>query len=203
LIPARYLGLDLSLTGTGLCVLDAEGAVVAMARVGSDLTRGVHERERIERLIVIAEAVLRVARAAQAEGSLAVGVEDYAFSRRNGALVDLGELGGVVKTQLWLALGVEPVRIPVSTARKSVLGRGNLPKVAVIPALAQRGYEFEDHNIADAYVIAEALRLHTRRCEHGEGASEGSDGTGSGRGRRSAARRPAGRARQGGRQRRG
>jgi Holliday junction resolvasome RuvABC endonuclease subunit len=89
-----------------------------------------------------------------------VGIEGFAFGAR-GAQNDLGEIQGVVKSQLWLALGVEPVIITSSTARKAVMGKGNFPKKDILATLVKRGLELKDHNEADAYVIAECLRLST------------------------------------------
>jgi len=169
-----FMGLDLSLTGTGCVVLTDDGRVVLQDTWGDKMKRKAPVRDKIERMLFIAERVLRAAkyclsealppdtsyRAAVKDGWLHVGIENYAFGAR-GAQNDLGELQGVVKTQIWLALGTEPVMIALSTARKAVLGKGNFPKDEILPELGRRGLEFKDHNAADAYVVAECLRLST------------------------------------------
>lgn len=169
-----FMGLDLSLTGTGCVVLDADGNVLISDCWGDKLKRDARVRDKIERMIYIAKEIIHTAREVLKNdvriddrvefvgdllrgGVLCVGIEGYAFSRQ-GAQNDLGELQGVVKSQLWLALGVEPVVMAVSSARKLVVGSGNAKKDRVQAVLAERGFVFDNHNIADAYVIAEAIR---------------------------------------------
>jgi Holliday junction resolvasome RuvABC endonuclease subunit len=116
-------------------------------------------RNKIERLITIAKAIVDAV-AAQGAATWHVAIENFAF-HQHGAIADLGEINGVVKMQLWMAFGIEPELLAASTARKLVVGKGNIKKQAIIPALQERGFVFGDHNIADAYVMAEALRRRT------------------------------------------
>jgi hypothetical protein len=46
-----------------------------------------------------------------------------------------------------------------SNARKLVFGAGNVKKKQIVSELAKRGLGLRGHNEADAYVIAECLRL--------------------------------------------
>jgi hypothetical protein len=171
-----FMGLDLSLTGTGCVVLDESGEIVSHNHWGEKLPRKARVRDKIERMIYIAEKVVGAVKDAMRpyipemtgwrkaiyDGTpgFHVGIENYAFYRK-GAQNDLGEIQGIVKSQLWLALGLEPVMITSSTARKTVMGKGNIPKKEILPELGRRGLELKDHNEADAYVIAECLRLST------------------------------------------
>ena len=163
-----FVGLDLSLTGAGCVVLDWDGSVLSHNVWGEKLPRDARVRDKIERMIYIAEKIVRVVKirkytAIDIAGHVPVfhvGIEGYAFAAR-GAQNDLGEIQGVVKSQLWLALGIEPVIIASSTARKVVMGKGNFPKDKILAELVKRGFELKDHNEADAYVIAECLRLST------------------------------------------
>jgi Holliday junction resolvasome RuvABC endonuclease subunit len=154
------VGLDLSLTATGICVLDEED--VRFETVGYGLKRSSRQKDKIERIIEIVSAIL-----GEVETCIpmpAVGIEGYAFGAR-GAQNDLGELHGAVKTQLWLAHQIEPVIIPASHARKSVLGKGNLAKQAIVDLLTNRGIDVRNNNEADAYVIAKCLQLKVEKGE--------------------------------------
>jgi hypothetical protein len=167
-----YLGLDLSLTGAGIVVLNEAGQVLRSEVVGYKLDRQSTPRDKIERIIFIASRVISVVKVVNAvnetgEIEWEAGVEHYAF-HQGGAVADLGEINGVVKTQLWLAYNIAPRVVVVSSARKIVMGKGNVKKDRIIPLLKERGLVFDNHNIADAYVIAEALR---RRCDD-DGSSE-------------------------------
>lgn len=171
-----FMGLDLSLTGTGCVVLDESGEIFSHDVWGEKLKRNARVRDKIERMIYIAEKVIGAAKSAlqpymppmtgykkaiyDATLELHVGIEGFAFGAR-GAQNDLGEIQGIVKSQIWLALHIEPVIIVSSTARKAVMGKGNFPKKDILTELVRRGLELKDHNEADAYVIAECLRLST------------------------------------------
>jgi hypothetical protein len=166
------MGLDLSCTGTGIVVVDEAGAVQATARDGWELHRDSTVLDKIDRLLHIAKTILDLATTHRLAGDgLLVGIEGYAYNQR-GATADLGELGGVVKTQLWLSQEIAPRILAVTTARALVFANGRLKKKLVQPMLVERGLTFGDPDIADAYVIAEALRLQARREINGDG-SEG------------------------------
>jgi hypothetical protein len=173
----NHMGLDLSCTGTGIVVLDDEGVVLATAKDGWALDRKTTTvLDYIDRLLHITTTILDLVRAHGGAAGLAVGIERYAYNAR-GSQNDLGELGGVVKTQLWLAEHVLPQIVAVNSARALVFGNGRIKKKLVEPALASKGFAFGDSDIADAYVIAEAIRLKARRNIHDNG-SGGEDGTG-------------------------
>jgi Holliday junction resolvasome RuvABC endonuclease subunit len=87
-----------------------------------------------------------------------VAIEQFAWGAR-GAQNDLGELHGVIKTQLWLACQVEPVLYVVSQIRKEIFGKGNLKKDKILQHVVQQGVPVADHNQADAWAVA-ALHLH-------------------------------------------
>ena len=158
-----FCGLDLSLTGTGVCVLDSAGAPVAWATVGSKLKRSSSVREKVQRLIDIASCIMDVV--GEYDPAPRVAIEGYAFAAP-GAQNDLGELHGVVKSQLWLGLAVEPEIIPPTQARKVVIGNGRAKKNDVQAWLQGRAIRCSNHNEADAYVVAECLR--TRHVDKGE-----------------------------------
>ena len=150
----KVLGLDLSLTGLGMVMLNPDGSVEFEEVVGMRLERGARMKDRVERLIYLAGRVVEVVHDYDPE---VVVIEDYAYGAF-GATFDLGELGGVVKTSLWTRCQIEPVVVPSSSARKVVLGHGRPKKKEIIPMLRERGFSFKDHNIADAYVVAEWFR---------------------------------------------
>lgn len=137
------LGVDLSLTGTGVAY--AEGVTAFHPR-----TRG------IARLHEISDHVLR---AAQAHADTLVVIEGYAFSARNSQAHSLGELGGVVRYRLWRRK-IAWIDVPPATLKKVASGRGNAPKelmlAEAIRRLGYRGSSFDE---------ADALWLRVAGCE--------------------------------------
>jgi Holliday junction resolvasome RuvABC endonuclease subunit len=161
------MGLDLSCTATGIAVLGGDGAVLHLETVGYALKKGT-VREKVERLMHIADRILRVRDQYDVRD---VAVENYSYGAR-GAQNDLGELGGVVKVQLWLRNQIEVRVVQVNSARKEALGAGNIKKVDVPRLVAARGVPLgflpvkrgrtvaeRDPDQADAWVVAEWLRL--------------------------------------------
>lgn len=125
------VGLDLSLTATGIC--DRDGA-----RVISSRQRGMTRLDDIVRLV---EAHL--------ERSYTVIVEGYSYASKNQAH-QLGELGGVVRWRLW-TLGVEYVDVPPSALKKFATGKGNAGKPDMLAAAIRAGYDGpNDDNCVDA-----------------------------------------------------
>lgn len=158
------MGLDLSCTGTGICVLDADGTVRHLETVGAKLTRAATVRDKVERLVLIVDRVLRVRDQFAVRD---VAVENYSY-RAQGSQNDLAELGGLVKVQLWLRNQVEARVVQVNSARKEALGAGRIAKPDVVRMVRARGVAASNDNEADAWVVAEWLRQQgsrARACE--------------------------------------
>ncbi len=120
----QYIGLDLSLTGSGVVVLRHHG--VAVRRTLKNRMRG------YERLAWCRDGVAEGVREAQEASRLPVGavVEGYAFGAAHKAH-DIGELGGVVRTMLFEG-GVPFALVPPPTLKKFATGAGNAPKDTVL-----------------------------------------------------------------------
>jgi len=117
------MGVDLSLRATGIIVVPVRwgldwARILCANRVGRGLPLHASQREKYVRIDGIAHTVLE--RAKQFRCS-AVAIEDYAFSRDGAHAHELGELGGVVKRELF-ASGFDVCVYHASTARK-LLGR--------------------------------------------------------------------------------
>lgn len=157
------MGLDLSLTGTGLVILDAEARILehVAIQVGG---RG------MDRVIAIEEAIRR--RLSGMEVAL-VAIEGYAYGvrRRQSHLADLAELGGVVKRRL-IQEAVPYVVISPAAVKKFATGKGNAGKDKVaVAAYKKWKVEFETADEVDAYVLARmALALLTKHdvCKYEE-----------------------------------
>jgi Holliday junction resolvasome RuvABC endonuclease subunit len=136
----EVVGLDLSLTGTGVALgiaaitdlFDGRRRIDAAGRVGMD------------RLAHIRDEVLTGCK----ETTLAI-IEGYAFGKIQG-MAALGELGGVVKLALH-ERGIPFVIVAPASLKKFVAGKGNADKAVMIKEVFKRfGVDTNDHNIADA-----------------------------------------------------
>ena len=127
------IGLDLSLTGTGIATPAGERTVRTNA------ADPIEERLRTIRAAVIGETVV---------GCITV-IED--FVTRSPAASTLGMVHGVVRVAL-AEVGVPFVLVPPATLKKYVTGKGNAKKPDMRMAVYQRfGLDLPDDNQVDAY----------------------------------------------------
>jgi Holliday junction resolvasome RuvABC endonuclease subunit len=140
----RVMGLDLSLTSTGVSI-DGQTSVIAVK------TRGA------ERLYDISSMVLE---RCNTMGVQIVGVEGYSFASRNSQAHSIGELGGAVRMRLW-ERNIPYIEIPPTCRAKFATGRGNASKGEVISAIsAKTGLVFSGaggNDECDAWVLEEMV----------------------------------------------
>lgn len=78
-------------------------------------------------------------------------LEGYSYGSKGAAVVNIGELGGVVRLMLY-ERGVPTVEIPPACLKKYACGRGNASKEDVLQAGVMRsGRTFADNNACDAW----------------------------------------------------
>lgn len=138
------IGIDASLTGTGVAVIAGGKNIESHCRIESKYT-GVKRLVDIEaRLKHILDAAILVD---------LVLLEGYAYAAQNQAH-QIGELGGVIRrmlhnrTQRW-------IEVSPSQVKKFATGKGNAKKDLIIMQVYKRwGVEFSTSDEADAFVLA-------------------------------------------------
>jgi Holliday junction resolvasome RuvABC endonuclease subunit len=144
----RVLGLDLSLTSTGIAVVGDE--VLPEPRTWQVVPKTLRG---VERLSWIADQVMD---AVTFTGPDIIAIEGYSFGARGNAVFQLGELGGVVRYALH-RLGHSFVEVPAGEWRKQLFGRGNLAKDMVrVEALKRYSVEFDSLDVLEAWCVATA-----------------------------------------------
>lgn len=141
----NILGVDLSLTSTGISANGKTGIITTPAK-GS------------ERLSIISLAILD----AVIENSIQlVAIEGYSFASRNSQAHSIGELGGVVRMRLW-ERNIPYVDIPPTCRAKFATGRGNAAKTEVMSSVsAKTGLVFSGKgadDMCDAWILEEMCR---------------------------------------------
>lgn len=145
----KVIGLDLSLTGTGVCVLSNDGH--DLTTIKSKPT-GKSHKEELERIRGIVD---EVAEAIDGVADL-VAIEGLAFMARNtSALVQLSGLNYLIRNRLY-DLGVGFVIIPPTMLKKFATGKGNAQKDHVMLEVYKKyGLTILDNNQADAFILAQ------------------------------------------------
>ena len=146
------VGLDLSLTGTGIATAAGVRTIASSGKAGASL------RVRHARLDAIAtEVSLAVAetvgyRTHDAPGALVV-IEAPAFSRTTGHQHDRSGLWWLVVDEL-ISAGHLVAEVSPTARAKYGTGKGNAGKAAVVSAVSHRyGVIFGDDNAADAFIL--------------------------------------------------
>lgn len=148
-----YAGFDLSLTGSGIVILDSTGKVHER-HVISVKCFGAERLDKIQNIIrsIISKYKIEL-----------VCIEDYAFAAV-GKTFHIGELGGVIRLLLF-RLGVKFINIKPTSAKKFATGSGGgaSGSKAQVTMYVYKNWNFQaiDDNEADAFVLCRiALALH-------------------------------------------
>jgi len=75
-------------------------------------------------------------------------IEGYSYGSQGRAIVSIGELGGVLRVELYRA-EIPVLEVPPSTLKKYATGKGNAPKDAVLAAAIRR-LEYGGHSSDEA-----------------------------------------------------
>lgn len=148
------IGIDQSLTSSGVCILDfnplkKSAAIHCMETIKSP-------NKGVQRLVDIRK---RVGNFLEDTSIEVFARENYAFSVQSRSTFSMGELGGVLDT-LAYDRGFKASKnfylIHNTTWKKFFLGKGNVKKDTnyLVTMNKRFGIEFKDDNCADAYAIA-------------------------------------------------
>ena len=142
----HYGGLDLSLVGTGVMILDEAGKIIHQ-----ELITTTPKQEIEERILDIEESVIDFF----SGDKLAIAyVEGLAFGARGQAMLQLAGLHYYVRIALRLE-GVNFKVIAPPTVKKFVTGKGNAKKELMLLRVYKKwGESFNDNNLCDAYSLA-------------------------------------------------
>lgn len=146
-VVTRVLGLDLSLTSTGVVVLGSAGGEVVGVQDSVAIKSKLRGGARLEE---IREQVMAEVDLFKPE---LVVIEGYAFGRPN-QMAALGELSGVIKHALYLD-GWPFIIVPPTRAKKFACGKGNAKKDQIrLDVFKRWSFEAKTNDEVDAYVLA-------------------------------------------------
>lgn len=150
MLPCEPVGLDLSLTSTGIAIGNATWAITP-----KDL-------DGVSRLIYLRDEIITALEEFSDNlhpvNAITVIIEGYSFASRNSHAHALGELGGVVRVALTEG-GWDYIDVPPTCRAKFATGRGNAGKSEVVSAISARtglvwsGRGAEDR--CDAWILQE------------------------------------------------
>lgn len=142
--PKKIVGLDLSLTSTGVVVYNFETQVADATAVRTYSKQSYMHRYN---------HILNEVKKATLGGNTVFFIEGYSFGSfsKSTAMSNLIELGGIIRFYLW-GEGVSFIVVPPTLLKKFVTGKGNAKKEDIKLGIYKRyACEFETSDEADAY----------------------------------------------------
>ena len=147
----HFVGIDLSLTGTGLIILDDQAQILEQKLVRTTPATSIEHR-----LLYILGEIDFVKNIMNGPG---IYIEDLSFGSRGQAMFQLAGLHYLVRTFFYKSMVWFNVISPASL-KKFVTGKGNAKKdLMLLKTYKKWGIEFQDDNLCDAYCLARML-LH-------------------------------------------
>lgn len=148
--PARIVGLDLSLTATGYCIVDRQD--------GLKFTTGIVTAGKLLGLARIDSILSQVS--SFVDPHTLVVIEDFSFGSKGQAVFQIAGLGYLVRHCLWKQ-GIPTLFVAPSTLKKFVTGAGNSDKSVMLKEIFKRwGADINDDNAGDAYGLARIGMAH-------------------------------------------
>jgi len=163
------LGADLAQRHSGFCFIPGgwdgrfESLVTDFCEYGA---KGrIEDSTAIEIMLTAARTAVNLARRTKPDEIV---VEEYAYRAKGNAVHRQAEIGGVVRSQLRLAVGIAAGLVPMGTARSFLIGgslrgkrkadkkNGVKPlekKDQILAFLANRGFSFPTDDVSDAFVV--------------------------------------------------
>lgn len=161
-MSCTILGIDPSLTNTGLCWGNGDWHETECLKYKQ--RKGFKGRElydRLDRIDSLGDQARKIF--SETKPDLAL-IESYSFGSRNGGEY-LGEYGGMLRWSLirWARSVVE---VAPTMAKKFATGKGNSKKEVIIGHVQKRwGVLFENSDEADAYVLYRIGLCYAGICE--------------------------------------
>lgn len=146
------IGLDLSLTGTGVVVLDKYGVLISHNTISSKPT-GDNPLKELTRLETIVDTIRDIKQDYSIDVAVIEGVA-MGIQSKNTSLVQLSALNYLVRI-MCRDEGIPFIICPPTTNKKYITGKGNSPKDVVLMHVYKNwGFEADNNNESDAFGLA-------------------------------------------------
>lgn len=168
----QLIGLDMSLTSTGVCNCFIEHGDILSAPTHTIITTPKGFNTRRERVVHIIKRIRDIISSSCTQIFL---IEMYAFAHKSTNVVQLGELGGMVRQYAYKESGIEPIEIPIGSLKKYMTGKGTGKKEDMKLAVYKKfkkDFQNRSNDECDAYCLcrlgADLLGLVERKLNKKE-----------------------------------
>lgn len=142
-----YIGIDPSLSGAGVVVLDEKGDIKIQKLISTK------PKDQIEKRMNV--ILNEIEKTIDNENYNIVYIEGLSFGSKGQAMLELAGLHYVITQMLYNTENLRFKEIPPGTLKKFVTGKGNAKKnLMLLNTYKKFGVEFQDDNLCDAFCLA-------------------------------------------------
>lgn len=150
------MGIDQSLTGTGIVIIGYDGKVQYQLAIKNQ-----PELPTIRRVLTIVEKINSILQEYTPD---LIMVEGFSFGSKGQSLFEIAYLGWRIREELEYIcprIGANWMEPTPSMVKKFCTGNGNAAKQIIIKEVYKRwGFDTNDDDIADAFVLAQIARAY-------------------------------------------
>ena len=144
--PEFHVGIDLSLRGTGMLLLNEKYEIIEQELISTNA-----KQDTEERILEIADKLSFIK---NIKNLKTLSIEGLAFGARGQRMLELAALHYYIRIMFYDEKIPFKV-IPPTVIKKYLTGKGNSKKdLMLMKAYKKWGVEFEDDNLCDAYCLA-------------------------------------------------
>ena len=143
----KYIGVDLSLTGTGIVCLDDDGNLIKQ-----ELIKTSSKQSTEERILEISYKIKEFCK--EYDRLCTFFIEGLSFGSRGQKMLELAALHYFIRIEVYASPCKYHV-VPPTQVKKYITGKGNCEKnLMLLKAYKKWNIEFDDNNVCDAFCIA-------------------------------------------------
>ena len=160
--PPCFMGLDMSINGTGICIFDSKSKLVHVEVIepkelkSSDVAQCVKGGQRISDFSRYREVISRIIQLTVAYRVVGIVIENYAFGiRKSKSLTKLGELGGILRNT-FVDNQIPWIEVTPQSVKKFISGKGVCPEPLMLLKVSNK-YDEEFDSVKDRRKIDAAI----------------------------------------------
>lgn len=155
----KFIGIDPSLTGTGVVCLNEEGIVEDEQLIKTTPKQKIEDRlELINNTIIKLlnnKYQIRYTNGYIYKNKVNIYMEGLSFGAKGNAITQLAGLHYLLRINLLKRIDLKLEIIPPTTLKKFITGKGNSRKELMLLEVYKRwGVEYKNNNLCDAYSLA-------------------------------------------------
>jgi Holliday junction resolvasome RuvABC endonuclease subunit len=152
IIQNSVLGIDLSLNGTGLCVLGGDGVIKHSERITLN-TNKANKIKGFKRVQFVKRSIFKIIKDYKITH---IAIEGYSFGSKGRSIIDLGEMGGVIRNSVMEEYPhIIMIEVPPKSLKKIYAGNGNADKDMMAAEIQKKyNHTFETNDECDAYALS-------------------------------------------------